>query len=640
MAALLDSSRDRFKSTARRNRVNRAFLLACLAVTSLSVLMLSVLIAAIFVQGTRELFGFQLLVVPSTERLVEAQLDTDAREIAFRYAPADPTEPPPPATFLYPPGSIDLEGANLERTDDAVRLELGSGERIRVAGSGGLLSRITVFGTPSFEVFWDFIAGNPSSTPHKAGFRAPLIGSLWLLAVCAIAAIPLGVGTAIVLEESRPKHRVWRALHGLVQTNIRNLAGVPSVVYGLIGLTVFARMFGAFGSPGQFTAFEEIRLADGTVILGQVTDDRRERTFRMTTDLFGSIEFTVDDERIFEGDARGIRPGDTIDVTGTIDLDPDTFNFVVSTNEAGTFRLDAALATALDEAILFEDPFQERTIDSGSLTFVGEGELVVESPEDGRLVIDKSRIKDMRHDRDDAPVRRHTFTFPDGATVERLTGAGVEPVRLAAGERLSGASISLDDGTIILREKRGDEAGVRFTTSQSTYQPHRRFELGDEDGLFFVTLPFGTSVLAGGLTLMLVILPVVIIASQESLRAVPDSLREGALALGATRLQMIGGMTLPSALPGILTGAILAMSRAIGEAAPILIIGGAAYVTSTPDNLMSDFAAMPLQIYSWTGDANNEFKAVAASGIIVLLTVLLLFNGTAIVIRQKLRKDF
>jgi phosphate transport system permease protein len=145
-------------------------------------------------------------------------------------------------------------------------------------------------------------------------------------------------------------------------------------------------------------------------------------------------------------------------------------------------------------------------------------------------------------------------------------------------------------------------------------------------------------VLAGGLTLMLVVLPIIIVASQEALRAVPDSLREGALAAGSTRWQMVSRMTLPAAIPGIMTGSILAMSRAIGEAAPMLVIAGVVYITFTPNNLMDDFTVMPLQIYNWAGLPQAEFHQVAASGIIVLLAILLTFNAVAVMIRQKFQK--
>ena len=241
----------------------------------------------------------------------------------------------------------------------------------------------------------------------------PLLGSIWVCAICALIALPLGVGTAIYLEEFAKRTRFTR----IVQTNILNLAGVPSIVYGILGLTAFARMFGAFGT-------------------------------------------------------------------------------------------------------------------------------------------------------------------------------------------------NMDDAT----------------------------SFGNEEGLFFLRLPFGSSVIAGGLTLMLVVLPVVIIATQEALRAIPRGLRDGSYALGATRWQTVWGITLPAAIPGIMTGAILAMSRAIGESAPLLVLGGALLVYNAPENLMSDFAVLPLQIYNWAGRPQEEFHRIAASAIIIQLGVLLLFNGVAVFIRQKLQK--
>jgi len=260
---------------------------------------------------------------------------------------------------------------------------------------------------------WKFISGLASRKAKDAGIMVPLLGSIWVCAICALIALPLGVGTAIYLEEFAKRTRFTR----IVQTNILNLAGVPSIVYGILGLTAFARMFGAFG-------------------------------------------------------------------------------------------------TNMDDASTF----------------------------------------------------------------------------------------------------------------------------GDEESLFFLRLPFGSSVIAGGLTLMLVVLPVVIIATQEALRAIPRGLRDGAFALGATRWQTVWGITLPAAIPGIMTGAILAMSRAIGESAPLLVLGGALLVYNAPENLMSDFAVLPLQIYNWAGRPQEEFHWIAASAIIIQLGVLLLFNGIAVFIRQKLQK--
>lgn len=261
------------------------------------------------------------------------------------------------------------------------------------------------------------VSNPPSRKPEDAGIYPAMIGSIWICLVCAFTAIPLGVGTAIFLEEFRPKHTLIKRLHAFVMLNITNLAGVPSVVYGLLGLTAFANMFGVFGNAN--------------------------------------------------------------------------------------------------------DPM---------------------------------------------------------------------------------------------------------------------YSFGEPGQWYYLQLPFGRGTLAGGLTLMLVVLPMIIVASQEALRAVPDSLRKGALALGATRWQMIRRMTLPAAVPGIMTGTILAMSRAMGEAAPILILAGVVYITFTPENLMDDFTAMPLQIFNWASRPEEAFHDVAASGIIVLLAVLLTFNAIAVFIRYKFER--
>ncbi len=278
-----------------------------------------------------------------------------------------------------------------------------------------LLASIIVQGTHHLDV--DLLKSVPSRKPEKAGIYPAMVGTIYICLVCAITAIPLGVGTAILLEEFKPKNRFVARLHAFVQLNITNLAGVPSIVYGILGLTAFVEMFG----------------------------------------------------------------------------------------------------------------------------FLGQGN-------------DPS------------------------------------------------------------------------------------WTLGTTDNFYYVQLPFGRGIFAGGLTLMLVVLPIIIISSQEALRAVPDSLRQGALALGATKWQTVWNTTLPSAIPGIMTGTILAMSRAIGEAAPILIIAGIVYITFTPEHLMDDFTAMPLQIYNWAGKPQEEFHKVAASGIIVLMAILLTFNATAVFIRQKFQK--
>ena len=269
----------------------------------------------------------------------------------------------------------------------------------------------TVWRDGHARVGWDFLGNFASRRASEAGVRAPLWGSVWVCVVCALAALPVGVGTAVYLEEfARPSR-----LTSFIKLNISNLAGVPSIVYGILGLTAFARAFGLAGA---------------------------------------------------------------------------------------------------------------------------------ESP----------------------------------------------------------------------------------------------LEIGDPEGFLYLRLPFGHGVLAGGLTLMLVVLPIVIVSSQEALRSVPKGLRAGALALGATRWQTTWGITLPSAVPMIMTGAILAMSRAIGEAAPILVLGVPLFIRSTPANLMSDFTVMPLQIFNWLQRPGAGFHELAAAAILVLLAVLLAFNAVAVVIRHRLQR--
>ena len=258
---------------------------------------------------------------------------------------------------------------------------------------------------------WGFISGLPSRKPEQAGIMPGLMGTLWACLICAATAIPIGVCTAILLEEYQPKGKTARRCMEIVQLNITNLAGVPSIVYGVLGLTVLVYMFHAFG---------------GTVV-----------------------------------------------------------------------------------------------------------------------------------------------------------------------------------------------------------------SAGSSSSWLYIQFPFGRSVLAGGLTLALVIIPVIVTASCEAIRAVPPSLKQASLALGSTRGQTVRRVVLPSALPGIATGAILAMSRAIGEAAPVLMISGAVYLTFAPRNMMDKFTVMPLQIYSWVGKPQEEFHRVAATGIIILLAVLLLFNGVAVLIRHR-----
>ena len=273
---------------------------------------------------------------------------------------------------------------------------------------------------------WEYLTSYDSRHPEKAGVLAGIWGSLWLIFLTTIFSVPIGVGAAIYLEEYASEG----FLKKFIQVNLSNLAGVPSIVYGILGLTVFVRMFGLFGIEGK------------VIELG-------------------------------------------------------------------------------------------------------------------------------------------------------IAGASIE-----------------------------------------------------------IPLPFGRSVISGALTLSLLILPVVIVAAQEALRAVPGSIRHASYALAATKWQTIRHQVLPAAMPGMLTGVILSVSRAIGETAPLVMIGALTYVAFTPGDITSPvdlvtnpkgiaeapfdtFTALPIQIFNWVSRPKTEYQHVAAAGIIVLLAVLLALNGIAIYLRNK-----
>jgi len=157
-------------------------------------------------------------------------------------------------------------------------------------------------------------------------------------------------------------------------------------------------------------------------------------------------------------------------------------------------------------------------------------------------------------------------------------------------------------------------------------------------GLFVRIMGMGRSVLAGSATLALLALPVIILSTREALRAVPKSLREGSYALGATKWQTVWHQVLPAAMPGVFTGIILALSRAIGETAPLITIGALTYVPFVPTDIWSPFTVLPIQIFNWVSRPQAAFAENAAAGIVVLLGFLLVVNALAIVLRDRFQR--
>jgi phosphate ABC transporter, permease protein PstA len=157
--------------------------------------------------------------------------------------------------------------------------------------------------------------------------------------------------------------------------------------------------------------------------------------------------------------------------------------------------------------------------------------------------------------------------------------------------------------------------------------------------IFVRLMALERSLIAGALTMTLLVLPIIIVAAQEAIKAVPRSRRDASFALGADKWQTVSRAVLPSAMPGILTGVILAMSRAIGETAPLVMIGALTYIAFLPESLMSSFTVMPIQIFNWISRPQEAFHELAAAGIIVLLIMLLLMNFSAILLRNKFQKN-
>lgn len=156
--------------------------------------------------------------------------------------------------------------------------------------------------------------------------------------------------------------------------------------------------------------------------------------------------------------------------------------------------------------------------------------------------------------------------------------------------------------------------------------------------IFVRFLALEQSLLAGALTLALLVMPVIITASREAIRTVPNALREAALGMGATRWSMVRGVVLPMAAPGMITGSILALSRAFGESAPLILVGAATFITFLPDGVLSEYSTLPIQIFNWVSRPQEAFKANAAAGIVVLLAAVLCLNAVAVLLRHRLQR--
>ena len=371
----------------------------------------------------------------------------------------------------------------------------------------------------------EFITTPMSSTPALAGVRTALIGSVGLMAIVALVALPVGVGAAIYLEEYAAQGFINR----LIETNVRNLAGVPSIIYGMLGLAIFVRALAPFSSGLVFHFNFDAPTAASVIN-------------RMAPVFDNQIHF--DGARIHSDSAL-------IDVPAAQRLVDVFLHYgTPSLTMQGNSNVHA-MANSLSDAL-------DVTVDVIAVDAAGEHDIEIRGSYYRFDVAEDAGIPDPAYDQLMANLVRINSFAPNGRTL-----------------------------------------------------------------------------VSAGLTLTLLILPIIIINAQEAIRAVPATIREASYGLGATRWQTIWHQVLPAALPGIMTGMILSVSRAVGETAPLIVVGAATFLLTDPTSPFSQFTAMPIQIFQWTARPQGQFGDIAAAAIIVLLALMLTLNAAAIILRNR-----
>jgi ABC-type phosphate transport system permease subunit len=372
---------------------------------------------------------------------------------------------------------------------------------------------------------FDFITSSVSSSATTTGLRTAILGSFFIMLVTIPVSLIVGVSAAIYLEEYAGDH--W--FNRVIEINIRTLAGIPSVIYGMLGLAVFA---------------QALSVLTGGYLLGQNLPDQNElQVAGYIREVLGEPALSGQDAQLLVEDIGG------------------------SSSET------AAIALMIEQM-----PSEQ----------LSEQELA-------------NLIRAFYSLRRPQWFSLSDFSTPSDARVSELISGALETDKLS------------DEQLTLLSER------------MRTY------------GTFNIN---GRTVISAGLTLALLILPVIIVSSQEAVRAVPDSIREASYGLGATKWQTVSRQVLPVALPSVLTGVILAVSRAVGETAPLLVVGASTFIGIDPNGLFSKFTVVPIQIYQWTSRPEQEFRNVAAAAIIILLIVMLSMNAIAIYARNRLSRRF
>jgi len=420
--------------------------------------------------------------------------------------------------------------------------------------------------TSAAGVLWHFVSSGPApeDSPQDAGILYGLLGTLALVAITLVVAVPVGVGAAIYLEEYRSTS--WFA--GVVQININNLAGVPSVIFGILGAYLFVDLV---FRPIEAEMERPARVAEYRLRHEQLTKSGRVKE-----------DPGSDDQRLVAL---------VVDPDGKLDKVRRDFDRLVEQGKA--------------EATANESTRIRAVLDPG-----------------GKLTAATAKYEEYLAEKKIPDRVKSAFDIPAAV----LKAEGKSPAQVK-GETAYAEAMREADGL-----------SQRIAIDQRLVTPPSYFVQATAS--VFRTLGISLAarnLLGGGLTLALLILPVLIVAAQEAIRAVPQSLRHGALALGATRWQTIRKVVLPSAAPGILTGTILAMCRAMGEAAPLILFGATLYVDQLP-GLFSRFTVLPMQIFVWSDRVSDAWRQNAAVASLILVGVLLVLNGVAIYLRQRTQR--
>jgi len=352
------------------------------------------------------------------------------------------------------------------------------------------------------------------------------LGSFLIISITATVALIVGVSAAIYLQEYATDN--W--FNRLIEINIRNLAAIPSIIYGMLGLAVFAQALATLTGGYLF----------GVNLPPQAAEQ-----------IITSIQTAFDEPALTSAEREAVR--------------------------------DAAVLARKDTD-----------------TFV-------------QLIVDKIATDKINAAQKEALVRLFlSYRIPSLASFSQFSTPPLEKAREDV-ERVIGTQV-IDESHLL-----GLAENLRVY------------------GTFNIN---GRTVLGAGLTLAMLILPIVIVNAQEAILAVPSSIRQASYGMGATKWQTTSRQVLPAALPGIMTGVILAVSRAIGETAPLLVVGASTFIGIDPNGPFSKFTVVPIQIYQGTSKPGEDFRAVAAAAIIVLLIVMLSLNGIAIYIRQRFSNRF